>query len=81
MVETLERYARAFWEHYGDLDRLRELEEQAQLVADLLTQLGCADVWLESSDGTLPQTNRVRFTPTAEIVERVLKSAARSTGL
>jgi hypothetical protein len=47
--------------------------EKATRIAQLLTMLGCRDVKLESNFGFIPQTNTLRFTPTGEVTEQVVR--------
>ena len=47
---------------------------KADLVATLLKALGCANVRVESSVGSTPGSNTVRFEPTAEVSEWLGKS-------
>jgi len=42
-------------------------QEKARLVAQLLADLGCRDVRLESTFGSIPQGNMVHFQPTKEV--------------
>lgn len=54
-------------------------KEKATLVAQLLTDLGCRGVSLESTFGYIPQSNVVHFTPTDDVREwRGRKWQARS---
>jgi hypothetical protein len=41
--------------------------DKAQLVADLLHDLGCHGIRIESTVGLVPQGNTVHFTPTDEV--------------
>ena len=44
---------------------------KVKLVAELLSYLGCQNVRLESDMGFIPQTNVLKFEPTAEVRERL----------
>ena len=46
-------------------------QEKVKLVAQLLSYLGCENVRLESDFGFIPQTNVLRFEPSAEVRERL----------
>jgi hypothetical protein len=44
-------------------------QRKAALVAELLRDLGCRNVRIESSEGLIPQSNRVIFEPSPEVAE------------
>jgi hypothetical protein len=48
--------------------------EKATLVAQLLTDLGCRRVRLESTFGLIPQGNAVHFQPTNEVKQWLEKA-------
>ncbi len=62
-------YLAGAWARYGrGTDFVfANARDKANLIANLLTMLGCRDVRLESNFGFIPQTNILRFTPTGEV--------------
>lgn len=68
-------YIAGAWARYGRGDAFvfANSHEKATRIAQLLTMLGCRDVRLESNFGYIPQTNILRFTPTAELREWISK--------
>jgi hypothetical protein len=53
----------------GDSFRFANSQRKAVLIADLLRDLGCTSVDIESSEGAIPQTNRVLFDPSPAVEE------------
>jgi len=49
-------------------------KEKATLIAQLLTNLGCRNVSLETTFGAIPSANTVRFAPTDEVHECLAKA-------
>ena len=66
-------YLSGAWTRYGRDSAFvfANSDQKARLVAELLQQLGCRGVWVESNVGFIPRTNRVRFEPTDEVKERL----------
>jgi hypothetical protein len=64
-------YVAGAWTRYGrDADfAFANAHDKATLIAQLLVDLGCRDVRLETTFGFIPQSNRVHFLPTAEVKE------------
>ena len=69
-------YVAGAWARYGRGAEFvfANARDKVTLVADLLTNLGCHDVRIESSSGTIPQANRIRFEPTEEVKEWLRKN-------
>jgi len=44
-------------------------EHKAELIGQLLADLGCSDVWVRSTAGLIPRTTLVSFVPTAEVTQ------------
>jgi hypothetical protein len=67
-------YLAGAWARHGRRDAyvFANSHEKATRIAQLLTMIGCGDVKLESNFGFIPQTNTLRFTPTAEVTEKVV---------
>ena len=68
-------YLAGAWARYGRDNAFvfANAHEKATLVAGLLMNLGCRHVRIESTAGTIPQANRVRFEPTEEVMEWLRK--------
>jgi len=62
-------YLAGAWLRYGhDPDFVFvNAREKVQLVASLLSSLGCHEIRIESTVGLVPQGNAVHFTPTDEV--------------
>jgi hypothetical protein len=62
-------YLAGAWARHGRGDDFlfANSRDKANLIAQLLTMIGCRDVRLESNFGFIPQTNILRFTPTGEV--------------
>lgn len=62
-------YVAGAWTRYHQGENLvfANAKDKATLIAQLLTSLGCSRVSLESTFGYIPATNTVRFSPTDEV--------------
>jgi hypothetical protein len=68
-------YLAGAWVRYGRGSDfvLANAQDKAKLIAQLLTNLGCREVRLESTFGFIPQTNAVHFQPTEEVTQWLQK--------
>jgi len=70
-------YISGAWARYGhghDKDFVfANAHDKAMLVAGLLMALGCLDIRIESTVGSTPQANIVRFQPTDEVMKWLTK--------
>jgi hypothetical protein len=66
-------YVAGAWARYGRGSEFvfANAAGKVKLVAELLSYLGCQNVRLESDMGFIPQTNVLKFEPTAEVRERL----------
>jgi hypothetical protein len=69
-------YVAGAWSQYrrGENFVFANAKEKATLIAQLLTDLGCHRVSLETTFGYIPATNTVRFAPTNEVREWLAKT-------
>jgi hypothetical protein len=69
-------YLAGAWARYGRGNDFvfANAHDKATLVEGLLSDLGCSRISLESTYGTAPQANIVRFQPTDEVTEWLRKT-------
>lgn len=68
-------YLAGAWARYGRGNDFvfASARDKATLVSGLLMNLGCHDIRIESTVGTIPQANYVHFEPTEEVMEWLQK--------
>ena len=77
--EAFQRRALAYlagaWARYGDGNDFvfANAHDKATLISGLLRSLGCRNIRIESTVGTIPQANYVHFEPTGEVMEWLRK--------